>query len=246
VPEEQLSPATHDAIFDYFCFCLPPGEQMAGYPVRRLDGQGPRREYNIIWYRPLDGVGLDHLLTDASGRRHEMNIPPPLIKPSIKAKVKDDAERTLSPQFAEAVRITDGIFCQPIYDVEVPAMVQGRVARLGDGAGVARPHVGAGVTKGFSDALALTRALGRAPSVPTALAEYERDRLPVGRAILQRARQLGAYMQASNKTEEERRFAEMHRDPEAVLRETASLDFMKNEGVPTVPAPAIHQQESTP
>ena len=48
---------------------------------------------------------------------------------------------------------------QPIYDLETPRMAFGRVAIIGDAAFVARPHVGAGVSKACDDALALIDAL---------------------------------------------------------------------------------------
>ena len=228
VPEERFSPFARASMLDYFCFCLPVGEQMAGYPVRRVKGGhvGSERDFNFVWYRPTDDRQLETLLTDASGRRHEMNIPPPLVDPRHKEQAKEDAEQTLAPQFAEAVRLADGLFFQPIYDVETPRMIDDRVALLGDAAFVARPHLGAGVTKGFSDAMALCQALDRNISIEHALQEFETERLPVGRKMVERARQLGAYMQASRSTDEEKRAAEGYRTPEAVIRETASLDFL--------------------
>ena len=59
---------------------------------------------------------------------------------------------------------------------------------------------------------------------------FERSRhhlvpTPVGERIIARARHLGAYVQADLKTEAERRHAERHRKPEAVLAETAVMDF---------------------
>jgi 2-polyprenyl-6-methoxyphenol hydroxylase-like FAD-dependent oxidoreductase len=106
-------------------------------------------------------------------------------------------------------------------------MIDKRVALLGDAAFVARPHLGAGVTKGFSDAMALCRALDRNTSIERALQEFETERLPVGRKMVERARQLGAYMQASKTTDAEKKAAEGYRTPEAVIRETASLDFLR-------------------
>ena len=50
---------------------------------------------------------------------------------------------------------------QPIYDLETPRMAFGRVAIIGDAAFVARPHVGAGVSKAADDAAALADALRR-------------------------------------------------------------------------------------
>lgn len=230
VAEDRFSVAARTSMFEYFCFCLPVGEQMAGYPIPRAGerGENAARDYNFIWYRPAAADVLDQLLTDATGKRHEMNIPPPLVDIRHKKRVQMDAVQLLSPQFAEAVSLADNLFCQPIYDLEVPRMVSGRVALLGDAAFVARPHVGAGVTKGFSDAFALTQALKQDPDVEAALKSFEHERYAIGCRILERARHLGAYMQADKNTIAERKAAEKHRRPEAVVRETASLDFLKS------------------
>ena len=62
--------------------------------------------------------------------------------------------------------------------------------------------------------------------VEAALRRFEADRLPSGARIIQRARHLGAYLQTKFRSEEERRLAERHRTPEAVMAETALLDFL--------------------
>jgi hypothetical protein len=49
--------------------------------------------------------------------------------------------------------------------------------------------------------------------------------VPAGERIIARARHLGAYVQADFKSEDERRYAAQHQEPEAVLTETARLDF---------------------
>jgi len=67
-----------------------------------------------------------------------------------------------------------------------------------------------------------------AEAVEPALRRFEDDRLRVGRRIIERARHLGAYMQARFRTEDERRFAERYRTPEAVMRETATMDFLRS------------------
>ena len=47
----------------------------------------------------------------------------------------------------------------------------------------------------------------------------------MGNKIIERARRLGAYVQADLKTQAERAYAALHRKPEAVLSETAMMNF---------------------
>jgi 2-polyprenyl-6-methoxyphenol hydroxylase-like FAD-dependent oxidoreductase len=228
VAEADMPPRSHADLFSKFSFCLPAGEQMLGYPVAGEDNdlRPGHRRYNFVWYRPAhEADGLPRLLTDATGHTHSLAIPPPLIDPAVVADMRQAADRVLAPQFAEIVRATKQPFLQPIYDLTTPEMARGRIALLGDSAFVVRPHVGAGVTKAAEDAQALVKALDAAPTVPEGLARYAADRMPVGRRIIDRARHLGAYLQAQRHTEEERAAADRHRTVGAVLAETALMDF---------------------
>jgi 2-polyprenyl-6-methoxyphenol hydroxylase-like FAD-dependent oxidoreductase len=192
VDESALSDAAHTALFDKFAFCLPPHEQILGYPVA-----GPSNSTLVGGF------------------------PPALIRRDVLDNMYKSAETLLAPQFAEVVKKATQPLFQPIYDLEVPKMNFGRVALLGDAAFVARPHCGMGVTKAAGDALAIVEALERHASVEEALADYSEQRCRFGASIVQHARHLGAYMQAQLKSEEEREMAELYRTPEAVMRETA-------------------------
>ncbi len=226
VDERDLSPRTRAELCDRFAFSLPPGEQMLGYPVAGANEEmevGERR-FNFVWYRPADSDhGLADLLTDIDGVRHELSIPPTRIRPDVIASMRREAERLLAPQFAEVVHLTRQPFIQAILDLETPRMALGsRTVILGDAAFVARPHVGMGVTKAAEDAAALVDALRAHPQDPSiALVKFESTRLPFGAAVVRRARDLGAYMQAQIATAEERAMAERHRSAEAVMAETA-------------------------
>jgi 2-polyprenyl-6-methoxyphenol hydroxylase-like FAD-dependent oxidoreductase len=90
---------------------------------------------------------------------------------------------------------------------------------------VARPHVAAGVSKAADDAAALAEALDADDDVESALRRFETQRLPENKKIIERARHLGAYLQATQTAEERARSAR-HSIPEAVLAETAVLDFL--------------------
>ena len=228
IAESMFPPALHAALFKDFSFCLPANEQMLGYPVAGPDNdlRPGHRRYNFVWYRPAsEARELPRLLTEDTGRTHALSIPPPLIAREVIAAMRDAASRVLAPQFNAMVGLCAQPFLQPIYDLEVPHMAFGRVAILGDAAFVARPHVGAGVTKAAEDALALAQALDANSSVEAALKQYGQARVPAGARIIARARHLGAYVQADLKTEAEREYAARHRTPEAVLAETAMMDF---------------------
>ncbi len=54
---------------------------------------------------------------------------------------------------------------------------------------------------------------------------FEAQRLPVGRRIIERARHLGAYLQATQ-TEAERAHAGRYSTAQAVITETALVDFL--------------------
>jgi 2-polyprenyl-6-methoxyphenol hydroxylase-like FAD-dependent oxidoreductase len=185
-----------------------------------------QRRYNVIWYRPADEVKeLPWLLTDESGVVHSISIPPPLIRREAIAQMRAAAERLLPPQFRDIVWLIDEPLLQPIYDLASPRLAVGRVALVGDAAFVARPHVGAGVSKAADDAAALAAALDGDDDIEAALRCYERERLPENNRIIERARHLGAYLQATQNAEERTRSAR-HGIPEAVLAETATLDFL--------------------
>ena len=90
---------------------------------------------------------------------------------------------------------------------------------------VARPHVAAGVSKAADDAAALVSALQAEGDVESALKRYEAARLKENYRIIERARHLGAYLQATQ-TQEEKARAGMHSTDAAVIAETAVLDFL--------------------
>jgi 2-polyprenyl-6-methoxyphenol hydroxylase-like FAD-dependent oxidoreductase len=228
VSEAAFPPALHTELFADFAFCLPENEQMLGYPVAGPDNdlRPGHRRYNFVWYRPAgEARELPRLLTDDTGRTHALSIPPPLIARDVIARMRKAAREVLAPQFDQMVSLCEQPFLQPVYDLEVPRMAFGRVAILGDAAFVARPHVGAGVAKAADDALALARLLDENSDVESALTALEASRIGAGDRIIARARHLGAYVQADLKTEAEREYAARHRTPEAVLSETAMMDF---------------------
>lgn len=225
VDETDLSRECHRTLFDRLVFCLPDGEQVLGYPVAGADNSTElgKRRFNFVWYRPAaPDTDLRDLLTDATGKTHELSIPPPLIRKEWIERARRDAEALLAPQFVEVIHRTENLFFQPIYDLESPNIVFGRVAIIGDAAFTARPHLGMGVTKAAGDAAALVDGFTSAGGdIDRGLAQFESKRLHAGKIIVGRARELGAYLQAQVKSQTERQMAERYRSTEVVLRDTA-------------------------
>lgn len=216
--EASLSRRTRDTLFGHFGFGLPDGEQMIGYPVAGAgDSTEPgRRRWNFVWYRPAAaGTELAALMTDADGVHHPDGIAPQQVSWRCIAAMRQAARDKLAPQFAEIVEKTAVPFLQPIYDVASPQLVFGRIALLGDAAFVARPHVGMGVTKAGDDAMALAASVAAHGATPQALLDYENARRPVGAAVVERGRRLGAYLEARQQGRT------VQRSADEVMRQTA-------------------------
>jgi 2-polyprenyl-6-methoxyphenol hydroxylase-like FAD-dependent oxidoreductase len=196
--EVVLSQLTLKTVFDTFGFGVPPGEQLIGYPVAGASNTTVRgqRRYNFVWYRPASEPDLKNLMTDADGRHYPLGISPNKVAWQHVAAVRQIARERLAPQFAEMLEKTAQPFLQPIYDCATNQMVFDRVALLGDAAFVARPHVGMGVTKAAEDAMALADSIAAHGATAQALQSYQTLRLSPSLAVVQRARALGAYMQA--------------------------------------------------
>jgi 2-polyprenyl-6-methoxyphenol hydroxylase-like FAD-dependent oxidoreductase len=215
--ESDVPPDIHAAIFERYTFCLPDGELFLAYPVpgRNNETQVGRRAYNIVWYRPTHPDTLVDLCTDASGHYHGTAIPPPLIRPEVLAAIKAAARALVAPQVAE-IFVRAQPFFQPIFDLESPQIVFGRVALLGDAAFVARPHVGAGVTKAALDAASLADAVAGG-DLAAALLRYQREQQPFGRGLVALGRKEGAHLSAQLKPRDQRTAAELKWDVEDVL-----------------------------
>lgn len=216
--EASLSRYTRETLFEHFGFGLPEGEQMIGYPVAGADDSVARgqRRWNFVWYRPVaPGDALAAMLTDADGVHHPEGIPPQQVSWRHVAAMRQAARDNLAPQFAEIVEKTAVPFLQPIFDFVSAELAFGRVVLLGDAAFVARPHVGMGVAKAGDDAMVLTRCIAEIGATPAALRRYAQLRQPVCASVVQRARRLGAYMEA------QQRGTAAQRSAEEVMRQTA-------------------------
>ncbi|MEA2870811.1 MAG: hypothetical protein QOH67_787 [Hyphomicrobiales bacterium] len=192
-PEAEATEAQRELLYSRNAFCIPDGELWVSYPVPARDGDitPGKRDYNIVWYRPADEATLAAMNTDEQGREYEQ-IPPPLIRQDVIDVAKQAAREEIAPSLAAMFVATPRPTFQAIYDLAAPELVFGRAVIMGDAAFVARPHVGAGVTKAALDAACLADALADHDDIEAALAHYGRTRKTAGDWIIDRAREFGA------------------------------------------------------
>ncbi len=197
MPEQDVPLLVKQTIFDNFSFYLPGRELVLAYPVpgRDDDSGVGKRALNWMWYHPIGSAeALRDMCTDATGHHHGLMIPPPLIRPDVIAAFRQEVRDQMPPPFAALMNGTQEVFFQPIFDLDSPSIVSGRVVLVGDAAFVARPHVAAGVTKAALNGAWLVDALaGR--DIDEGLALYERLSLPLGSAMVRRGRWIGGFLE---------------------------------------------------
>jgi 2-polyprenyl-6-methoxyphenol hydroxylase-like FAD-dependent oxidoreductase len=205
-----------------------------GYPIAgpENDLRPGHRRFNWVWYRPLHALMLHDVLQGENGIQYEVSIPPPQVRQELIDHLRQAAAEFLPQAFSDILACIKRPFFTPIYDYTTPQMVFGRVALIGDAAALARPHIGMGVSKAASDALALSEYLSDpAISVGAALARFNKDRLPVGEKTVRRSRDLGAYMLPQPRTRDEDSdvdWQELH-SIRGILKHTASSAFLRIE-----------------
>ena len=194
VPERSLDAHAREVSDDGNTYHIHANSQFLVYPIPGLDGSVKRggRLINYVWYRNYpEGGDLDDLLTDDTGRRHEISLPPGAASERHVAELRAGAVARLPEQMKQLVLNTDQPFLQIVYELEVPRMAFGRVCIIGDAAFAVRPHAAAGTGKSASDAWALAAVLSENDDVASALAQWEPGQLDVGRQLLNRTCQMG-------------------------------------------------------
>jgi len=194
VPEAALDVRTRELFDDAITYYVYANSHALIYPIPGPDGSVKRGErlFNLVWYRNyLEGGDLDDLLTDNTGQRREISLPPGATSERHIAEMRATAAARLPEPMANVVLAIEQLFLQVIYDIEIPHMAFGRVCLVGDAAFVARPHAAAGTAKAAADAWALAQALTDEKDVVTALRNWESGQLDVGQQLLERTRRIG-------------------------------------------------------
>lgn len=193
--QAAMSSAEARDVFRHFTFFAPAGTQALGYPIAGPDNdlRDGHLRYNLVWYCPTPEDQLKQMLTDATGKQHEISIPPPLITGATLDAMFARAHDTLPPVFLQVFELGERPFFTPIYDLHSHQMVDGRVVLVGDAACTARPHVGMGVTKAAGDAMSLAKHV-RSGVLGEKLANFSVERSTAAHVAHHRGQMLGGWI----------------------------------------------------
>jgi 2,6-dihydroxypyridine 3-monooxygenase len=194
LPESELTEATFGVLRDALTYQLLPNSHILVYPIPGPHGEVAEGErlINVVWYRNVPAGELPAFLTDRTGVRRSVSLPPGAVREDAVAELRAHAGAHLAPPIAEVVSGLAEPFVQAVFDIEVPRMVSGRACLIGDAAFAVRPHAAAGTAKAAEDGWVLAEELVRAGGdVPAALAAWEERQLALGSALLARTREIG-------------------------------------------------------
>lgn len=222
VNESDIPRSTLIKLANKFSFALTDGGHWLGYLVAgpNDDLAEGKRWYNWVWYQWEDNYSLKKLLTDKSGHYYSAGIPPNLITEESKNYMRQKAWQ-LPSIIRELVTTTKVPFLQGIQDLCVDRLAFDKIVLIGDAACTARPHVGLGVSKAASDAMALTKAL-LSSDRERALDDWQQSRLAFAKAAFKWSRDLGSYIGNKQKGNPTGFKADFYDDPNTLITQNAS------------------------
>jgi 2,6-dihydroxypyridine 3-monooxygenase len=198
--QKEADARTFELLRDTIAYHIMRDGHMLIYPIPEVEESLSEIEPSInwLWYRNVPaGAALDALLTDQEGNVRDVSLGPGAVRTENVDALRRDAIERLPPWLAEAIVKTEQPFLQAMMDCDVPRMASGRVALIGDGAFVARPHAAAGTAKAAEDAWQLSLSLRAASGdVVAALRDWEPKQLALGRSLVERNRQAGRRLQS--------------------------------------------------
>ena len=196
IAERELPGALREAFLERFAFFQGVDTQILCYTIPGPTGEvevGERR-LNWVWYWNVGEEDLREVLTDRNGRLWAHSVPKRLVRLDLVERQREKARYSLPGAFQQLVEVTEEPFIQPIVDLAVDRMTQGRVALLGDAAFTPRPHTAASTSKAITDAVLLSRALEIGQfQVPEALGMWEVTQLRLGHQLEAHGRRLGIH-----------------------------------------------------
>ncbi|MCH2181967.1 MAG: FAD-dependent monooxygenase [Mariniblastus sp.] len=162
VREQDLPPASGSlkkwADSPGFVNCFVNNSHVTAYWIPSSQPSTSERVLNWMWYRNCPEAELEHFLTDRQGKGHRWSLPPGQMSDERRSSLLAEMSQQLPEPFAATAQATETLFEQAIYKGVPDRLTRDRVALVGDAGHIAVPHIGAGVSLGIQDAMALAVA----------------------------------------------------------------------------------------
>ena len=148
---------------------------------------------NWLWYWNVpEGDELRKSLTDEEGVVHEPSVPQGKLREDLARGQGSATEEVLPEAFQWLFATTEEPFIQTIYDLSVSRMALGRACPIGEAAFLPRPNTAASTSKAVTHATELAKSIGsHHDDVPTALKEWDPERLELGNDLKAHGKVLG-------------------------------------------------------
>jgi 2,6-dihydroxypyridine 3-monooxygenase len=202
VREDQVSDQTRELLADALTYSVAPNTHAVMYTIPGVNGELDEgsRLLNYVWYRNVaDGPDLQELTTDIRGFEAPVSLHPGAVQQRYIDEMRESAAAQLAPAVAEVIVGTEQPYLQVVFDSRILAMVDGRIAIIGDAAFAARPHAAAGSAKAAADAWALYERLrDHDGGIAEALKRWEPGQLELGNRLIDRVSAMGARSQFTN------------------------------------------------
>jgi 2,6-dihydroxypyridine 3-monooxygenase len=200
--EDRLTDQTRSLLADSLTYSVAPNTHAVMYTIPGVNGEleDGKRLLNYVWYRNVaEGPQLQELTTDIRGFEAPVSLHPGTVQQRYADEMRQAALAQLAPAISEVIVRTEQPYLQVVFDTRIPAMVDGRIAIIGDAAFAARPHAAAGSAKAAADAWALYSQLQTHDGgIAEALKLWEPGQLELGNQLIDRVSAMGARSQSSN------------------------------------------------
>lgn len=185
VPESEIDQVPQLAVHPRLSLKTRPGSFIS-YMIPQRNGAAAvgERLFNWACYFPLSEQQLTDFMVDNQGAKRVGTIPAGAMRSDQDAALKAMISRELPRFYADIVAKSEDNQIQQIYTSELDAYGKGRMCLLGDAGVMVPPLTGAGVYKGFTNALQLVDALASEMPLRQALDSWSAEQARSARSIM--------------------------------------------------------------
>jgi len=185
VPESEIAPDPHLGIHPRFSLRSRKGSFISYMIPSREGSVAPgERQFNWACYFPLPEEDLARFMVDNQGNARIGTIPAGAMRAEQDDALKAMIAAEMPRFYADIVARSENNQIQQIYTSDLKAYGKGRMCLMGDAGMMVPPLTGAGVFKGFTNALDLVQAIDRDVPLPVALEDWSTQQTRVAQSML--------------------------------------------------------------